>query len=177
MKNTFLSIVFVCFIVLSFFSGSSLAIMKGLSTEELTNASDTVIEGEVGNTEAQWSKDGQTIFTSADVVIHTIIKGKSSKTKVRVEYEGGEVGEIGLKVSDQPALIQGEKVILFLKAEKSKQDGDAYSIVGKSQGKYAIDADGIARKGGFSIADGQEDIDNNIPADALIRKIKEIKRE
>jgi hypothetical protein len=177
MKNTFLAVVFLCFIVLSLFPSSSLAIMKGLSTEELTNASDMVIEGEVENTEAQWSKDGKTIFTGADIIIHGIIRGKPSETRVRVEYEGGEVGEIGLKVSDQPALRQGEKVILFLKAEKSKRNGDAYTIVGKGQGKYIIDTDGIARKSGFSVAVGQENVDNGISADTLIKQIKEIKRK
>jgi hypothetical protein len=93
-----------------------------------------------------------------------------------VEYEGGEIGDIGLRVSDQSPLIKGEKVILFLRSGKSKKEGAAYNIVGKGQGKYVIDADGIARKGGFSIAGGKEDIDNNIPVDKLIEKINKIKQ-
>ena len=176
MKKISIAIMFLCFIMLSFLSASSFAIMKGLSTEELTNTSDIVIEGEVENTEAMWSKDGSTIFTRTDIVIQTIIRGVPSQTKIKVEYEGGEVGEIGLKVSDQPLLLKGEKVILFLKSEKSKKDGDAYTIVGKGQGKYLIDANGIARKRGFSVAFGQENIDNNIPEDELIKKIEKIKQ-
>ena len=176
MKKISLAIMFLYFIMLGFFSTSSFAIMKGLSTEELTNTSDIVIEGEVENTEAMWSKDGSTIFTRTDIVIYTIIRGVPSQKKIKVEYEGGEVGEIGLKVSDQPLLLKGEKVILFLKSEKSKKDGDAYTIVGKGQGKYLIDANGIASKSGFSVAVGQENIDNNIPADELIKKIKKIKQ-
>ena len=176
MKKISIAIMFLCFIMLSFLSASSFAIMKGLSTEELTNTSDIVIEGEVENTEAMWSKDGSTIFTRTDIVIYTIIRGVPSQKKIKVEYEGGEVGEIGLKVSDQPLLLKGEKVILFLKSEKSKKDGDAYTIVGKGQGKYLIDANGIARKSGFSVAVGQENIDNNIPADELIKKIEKIKQ-
>jgi len=177
MKTILSSFNILCFTIFFFLSSPSVAIMKGLSTEELTNASDVVIEGEVGHTEAQWSKDSSTIFTSSEIVIHSFIRGKPVQTPVRVEYEGGEVGDIGLKVSDQPTLIQGEKVILFLKSEKSKRDGNAYSIVGKGQGKYVIDADGIARKSGFSLADGGENIDNNIPAETLREKIKKIKGE
>jgi len=175
-KNSF-AIKFLCLIVLCFLSSSSSAIMKGLSTEELTKASDIVIVGEVENTEAQWSKDGKTIFTSAYILINTVIKGMTSQARIIVEYEGGEIGDIGLKVSDQSPLLKGEKVILFLRSGKSKKDGGgAYNIVGKGQGKYLIDADGIARKSGFSIAGGKEDIDNNIPVDKLIEKINKIEQ-
>ena len=91
-----------------------------------------------------------------------------------MEYEGGEVGEIGLKVSDQPSFTGGEEVILFLKSGKSKRDGDIYNVVGRGQGKYVVGEDGIARKKGFSIAYGEDNIDNDIPAKDLIEKIKGI---
>jgi len=175
MKNIFFTIRFLCFIVLCFLSSSSYAIMKGLSTEELTKASDMVIVGKVENVEAQWSKDGKIIFTSAYIVIDNVIKGPA-QANITVEYEGGEIGDIGLKVSDESPLLKGEKVILFLKSGKSKKDGVAYNIVGKSQGKYVIDAYGIATKSGFSIVDKEENIDNNLPVDELIEKIREVKQ-
>ena len=169
-----------CIYLIAFFftSSSALAIMEGFSTEELTAASDLVIEGQVEKTEAQWSKDGKSIFTSASVIIHSFIKGGPAQKKIKVEYAGGEIGDIGMKVSDQdPSLLtQGEKVLLFLKAAKSKKDGDAYTIIGKGQGKYRIDENGIARKGGFTIAGSKEMIDNNIPVDQLIKKIKKAKK-
>lgn len=171
MKNIFFTIRFLCFIVLCFLSSSSFAIMKGLSTEELTKASDLVIVGKVEDIEAQWSKDGRTIFTSAYIVIDNVIKG-TAQANIMIEYEGGEIGDIGLKVSDESALLKGEKVILFLKSGKSKKDGVAYNIVGKGQGKYVIDVYGIARKRGFSIVGREENIDNNIPVDELIEKIR-----
>jgi hypothetical protein len=146
--------------------------MKGFSTEELTKASDLVIVGEVENVEAQWSKDEKTIFTSVYIVINNIIKGAKKQAIITVEYEGGEMGDIGLQVSDQSSLIKGEKVILFLKSGKSKKDGFIYNIVGKNQGKYLIGEDGVARKGGFSIIGNKDNIDNNIPVDELIEKIK-----
>ena len=148
--------------------------MKELSTEELTKASDTVILGEVESVEAQWSNDGKTIFTSAYVAVNKAIKGKLFPANIIVEHEGGEVGDIGLKISDQPTLMKGEKVILFLRSGKSKKDGVVHNIVGESQGKYVIDANGIARKGGFSITGSKAKIDNNIPADELIEKIMRV---
>ena len=89
-----------------------------------------------------------------------------------MEYGGGEIGNIGMKVSDQSAvpLRKGERVLLFLKSGKSKKDGQAYNIVGKGQGKYSIDAKGIARKSGVAIMGSKENIDNNLLLDELIEK-------
>jgi hypothetical protein len=146
--------------------------MYHMSTEDLTRESDAVIEGEVIDVRAYWSKDGKTIFTKATIKKSRAIKGRAVQKKVIVEYEGGEIGDIGLQVSDVAPLKKGEKVILFLKTGKSKKDGSAFNLVGKGQGKYTIGNDGIARKGGFSVIGGEELIDNNIPVDVLIEKIK-----
>lgn len=161
-----------------FLSSQASAIMVGLSTEELTKASEVVLRGEVEEVEPHWSENKKTIFTSASIVISEVIKGKLEQKKIMVEYEGGEIGDIGVRVSDVSPLKKGEKVILFLKSGKSKKgerNGSVHNIVGRSQGKYTIGADGIARKSGFSIIKGQEVIDNDISADALIDKIKGVK--
>jgi hypothetical protein len=175
MKTSF-AFTFFFFIVFSFLTSSSYAIMKELSTEELTKASDTVIVGEVESVEAQWSNDGESIFTSASVTVDKTMKGMHVPANIIVEYEGGEVGDVGLKISDQPTLMKGERVILFLKPGKSKKDGVVHNIVGESQGKYVIDANGIARKSGFSIAGSNAKIDNNIPVDKLIEKIMRVEQ-
>lgn len=162
-------------LMLCFLPSQSLAIMKGLSTEELTKASEIVVIGDVEDVEAHWSKDGSTIFTSASIVIGDTVKGKIYQERVTVEYEGGEIGDIGLKVSDVAPMGKGEKVLLFLKSGMSKGDGTVYNIVGQAQGKYTIDDKEIARKDGFSIVSGQDIIDNNIPVEELIKKIREVK--
>ena len=156
-------------------SSPSLAVMKGLSTDELAKASETVVIGEVEDAEAQWSSDGKTIFTSATISINEVVTGKTLPGKIVVEYEGGELGDIGLKVSDMATLDKGDKVLLFLKTARSKKFGSAYNMIGKAQGKYKIGEDGIARKGGFSIADGGNEIDNDLPVDVLAEKIRRIK--
>lgn len=156
-------------------ASKSSAVMKGMSTEELTRASKVVLTGYAEDVRAQWSKDGKTIFTSATITNIHVIKGEIAQKRITVEYEGGEVGDIGHKVSDAALIRKGEKVILFLKDGKSRKDGTVFNIVGKAQGKYTIDNDGIASKGGFSITGGEENIDNNIPADVLVNKIKRIK--
>ncbi len=168
-----LGIIFI--ITVFFLSSQSSAMMKRLSTEELTRGSEIIIRGEVGDVKAQWSRDGKTIFTSASIIISAVIKGKIAQNNIIVEYMGGEIGDIGFKVSDVSPLRSGEKIILFLKSGKSKKDGIVYNIVGKAQGKYIIGEDGIARKNGFSIAGGEDITDNNIPVDVLIDKIRKVK--
>lgn len=175
MNRAYTAIQFISFIIICLLSSQASAIMEGLSTADLTKASDVVIEGEVIDVKADWSNDGKTIFTKAIISESMILKGRITQIEIIVEYDGGEIGDIGLNVSDVTPLIKGEKVILFLKAGKSKKDGSVFNIVGKGQGKYTIGSDHIARKGGFSIISGEELIDDNIPVDVLVDKIRRAK--
>lgn len=175
-KNSF-AIAFLCLMVMCFLSSQASALMIGLSTKELTKTSEIVIVGKVVKIKSYWSEDGGAIFTKAFIRVQNVIKGKVEQKKIVVEYEGGEVGEVGLAVSDMPILEKGEKVILFLESKKAKNNiaiKNVYEIVGNAQGKYVVCKDGIARRGGFC-AVSEEDIidDNNVPVEELINKIKE----
>ncbi len=150
----------------------SMAIMRAMSTEDLTIESDIVVRGEVKDVKAHWSRDGKSIISRALIMKQNMIKGISGRRTLIVEYEGGEIGDIGLRVSDISPLSEGEQVILFLRVGKSNKNGEAFHIVGKGQGKYVIDNEGIARKRGYSVMEGDNIIDNNIPVEELIDKIK-----
>ncbi len=173
-KNCFV-IQFIFLVTTFSLSSHSSAVMVGMSTEELTRASEVVIKGEAESVIARWSEERQIIFTTATIINIDVIKGKIVPHKIIVEYEGGEVGYLGHGVSDMAQISKGEKLILFLETGKSRQDGNVFNIVGKAQGKYTIDNNGIARKGGFSVISGEEIIDNNIPVDILINKIRNVK--
>ena len=177
MKKNIFVIVCLWLISTSFLSSSVLAIMIGLSLEDLTRTSECVIKGEVKNVESYWSKDNKTIFTSASIDIEEIIKGKLLYKKIIVEYEGGEVNDIGLKVSDIAPLKRGEKIILFLENVKSmKNEGkDVFNIVGNAQGKYVIGDDGIARRSGFSTIKEKNDKNSNILVNDLINRVRRTK--
>ena len=155
----------------------SLATMIGLSTELLTKQSGLVITGEVQETKVQWADNKEAIVTLATIAIQEVIKGRSAAKKVRVKYEGGEVDGMGMRVSDAAELTGGETVLLFLNQGHQNSDGAEYEIVGKAQGKYTIGNDNIARKKGFSVLDGREVIDNDIPVRTLIEKIKKYENE
>jgi len=149
--------------------------MVGLSTEDLTRGSDLVVEGTVEETASLWSLDGETIVTRVTVLVRAVIRGGPGLARVVVEHEGGEVGRVGLAVSDVARMTKGERVILFLRQGESAAGGTLFRTVGKGQGKYTIGNDGIARKKGFSVGKGGEAVDAEIPVDVLIEKIKSVK--
>ena len=164
------SIFFVC---LSAVWSESL--MVGLSTEELTRNADIVVVGEVRDLYSYWSEDGKRILTRAKVTVNEYAKGKYH-AEVDVEYEGGEVGGIGYRVSDVAPLTTGESVLLFLKVKQIERNFNVFSIVGNAQGKYGV-KDGIASKTGFTVVKGTENvIDNNIPVEYLLNKIRTIQK-
>jgi hypothetical protein len=168
-------VVLIFALALSFFVSEPAALMVGMTTDELTTESELILDGVVEDRKSQWSRDGETIITRVTVRYTELIKGKTKDRKVVVEYDGGTVGDTVLKVSDMADFRVGERVILFLKHGKSKKEGDVYSVIGKSQGKYTIDSEGIARKKGFSFIRGTGFIDNDLPADELKEKIRKVK--
>ena len=173
-RFVFIKTLFIAAIIL--FSQSVLAIMIGLSTEQLTKASQTIIIGQVMDVKSQWNETGDEIITRADVAVKEIIRGGFNHERhLIVEYEGGEIGDIGLRVSDSPTLIKGENVVLFLKLLKETKNGLLCKIVGRAQGKYSIDQDGIARKTGFNVLKGKEAIENDIPVNELVSRIRAVK--
>ncbi len=187
-----LRVTFILFTVF-IFSYDAFAIMRALSTEELTMNSEVVITGEVEEKVSFWSEDRKKIFTRVTVKIEERIRGESPEERVEVEHEGGEIGGIGLRVSDVPSFSKGERVLLFLKGMAKKRlllssgkealqtDStletvkEVFSIVGLAQGKYTIHPTGMAEKGGFAILGQNHVIDHFISLDILIEKIKSIK--
>jgi len=169
----------IFFILIATFSltQQSAAIMVSLSTENLTSESALIILGDVKQVKSEWSEDKKSIFTFATVAVQKTIKGKAANKTLKIMYEGGEIDGIGMKVSDVAIPNVGENVLLFLKPAKTRKFETTYKNVGKAQGQYKIDKDGIARKSGYSLEGSAKDIDNNMPIEVLIEKIKRIGNE
>jgi len=154
--------------------------MVGLDTQRLTRDSDIIIVGEVECVEPYWSDDGKSIYTVVDVLVNDIIAGTSHELSIQVEHLGGMVDDIGMGVSDEPAFREGEEVLLFLRAAQGKTRRKhapaVYNVTGAAQGKYTIDTEGVAHKGGFSVLRRDKDIveqDMHIDLYDLIEKIKQ----
>ncbi len=181
MKKYIINMLFLFFLVAS--SSLALGMMIGLSTEELTISSDLIVIGSIQGVESMWSEDGKIIISRAKIIVDSVIRGRSDKRILTVEYLGGEVGDIGLQVSDVKPLKQGENLLLFLEIGKRQRlssmplpnEDTYYSIVGNAQGRYTITPQGIAKKDGFSVVKGSESIDSEIPLEALVDKIRRVK--
>lgn len=163
---------FIALIYLAFLSSSASALMLGLSTEKLTRDAELIVTGNVEDTASQWTPGKKSISTTAVITVQEVLKGKTVPKKIQVTYPGGEVGDIGMMVSDEAPLHKGERVLLFLSQENQLSGGSAYRISGRAQGKYLIGDDLIARKRGFSVTAGDEDLDTTIPLETLKEKIR-----
>jgi hypothetical protein len=171
------TLIFFILIVTFSLTQQSAAIMLPLSTENLTGESELIISGDVKQVKSEWGEDKKSIFTFATVTVRETIKGKASDKTLKIMYEGGEIDGIGMKVSDVAIPEVGKNVLLFLKPAKTRQLETIYKNVGKAQGQYKIDKDGIARKSGYNLEGSAKDIDNNMPLEVLIEKIKRIGNE
>lgn len=161
----------VCFFTVCFWT-PAFGSMVGLSTEKLTRDSELIVTGYVEDIVSQWTPDNKSITTTAVVSVQQFMKGKRAEKKLLVTYMGGQVGDIVMRVSDEAPLHKGERVLLFLSPEKHFSGGAACRIVGRAQGTYTIGDDLIARKRGFSVEADAEHMDNTLPVETLIEKIR-----
>ena len=171
----------------------SWALMKALSTEDLVKRSEYIIQGVVTHVESKWSSDGKTIVTLTQIEPSDFLKGSLSQKTIIVETPGGEVGDIGLRVSDSATFVEGEEVVLFLKSakssdssvradeaeaiEKSGVEPFVSQIVGGAQGKYIIDSAGMAVKGNFSVIEDNKNVEYKLPLEELLNKIRKFQNE
>ena len=142
MNKNIIAIAFL-FLALTFFLPvSSFALMIEKSAEELAQDAKMIIQGEIRSVRS-YKGINDVIYTRASVLVSDVIKGKNIKKNITVEYEGGEVGDIGMRVEDEPTLEKGEQVLLFL--TNSFWRKNVYYIVGGVLGKYAICTDDTVR--------------------------------
>ena len=133
--------------------GSAVALMEALTISTLVKASTSIIRGEVVDTQAMWSESGDAIVTRATIRVQNDFKRQVSEELVTVEYLGGEVGEIGMMVSDSPQMFAGEEVIIFLEPSEGFPDQQRFHVVGSAQGKFTLEEDGMVRTMGFTLVE------------------------
>lgn len=148
------------------------SVMLGLSTEQLTRDASIVARGQIVDKVSKWTADRQSIVTVVTIRLAEVYKGKPAKNTLSVEYEGGQVGDTGLLVSNIRIPSVGEDVIVFLKAKKMERLTTIYNQVGNAQGQYLIDENNTARKGNMLLLDDEDRVDYDIPLEKLVEKIK-----
>ena len=151
--------------------GSAVALIEALSISTLVKASTSIIRGEVIDTEAMWSESGDAIVTRATIRVQSDFKRQVSEELVTVEYLGGEVGEIGMMVSDSPQMFTGEEVIIFLEPSEASTDQQRFHVVGSAQGKFSLEEDGMVRTMGFTLVEQEGLMYRELSETDLIQQI------
>jgi hypothetical protein len=86
---------------------------------ERARGAERVVVGRVASVESAWRVNefgDRLIVSTLRVTVNETLKGPSQPT-VDVEVEGGTIGGVTLRVSDQEALIPGERAVFYLKRD------------------------------------------------------------
>jgi hypothetical protein len=105
-----------------------------MSLEEVVDASESIVQGTVVRTWADWDQDHKYIWTHYEIQVVDRLKGAAAATVV-VSEPGGVVGETALQVAGTPQYEVGEQVVLF--AEKTPLG--YLRTCGWGQGKFRVE--------------------------------------
>ena len=155
--------VLIFLLLTGFLAPQASALMVRKSIEELTSQADSILIGKVKKIESQWNEEKTLIYTYVTISVkqHTkTLSGVGEVQEIIVKVPGGEVGNIGLKVSDTPQFREGEEVFLFLRREKLP----LFSVTGLFQGKYTIEENRVKNR----------ILGLEVPLDSFISQIKGI---
>ena len=100
---------------------------------ELAQTADAIVHGTVRRVDSRWSGDGRRIVTDVEIQVTEALKGQAGST-VLVTQPGGQVGDIGQRVSGLAAFTPGEEVVVFLE----RRGKTAFRVSGMAQGKYQV---------------------------------------
>lgn len=89
------------------------------SLPELLDLSQTVVAGEVLDTQSSWTPDRRQIFTTVTLRTDRRFKGGDASL-VRFRVPGGTVGDTRLLVTHSPQFSVGERALVFLAGESGR---------------------------------------------------------
>ena len=118
--------------------------------EEMARDSAAIVRAKVVQQQSAWDEAHRRIHTYAELEVLESIHGRPAGATLVVRTLGGEVGDIGMRVSGTASFRVGEEVLVFLRADPV--DAERFQVVGMSQGKYTIDRSGEAPVAVASVA-------------------------
>jgi len=115
--------------------GSHLLAAECADREYISGKADYIIEGTVEKVESKWNHDRTFIFTYTDLAIENYVKGVPfPEDELQIVTPGGEVGDVGIAVEDQPIFHEGKRVRIYLQGT-----GREFSIVCSEMGIEEIE--------------------------------------
>ncbi len=127
----------VCLVLTLFASTGHATLIRILSFDDLTLASDLVIDGTVLKSEPHWTPDHQGVYTDIDVLVADPVVGQATVGRVlTIRQAGGELDGMAFTFVGMPVFKPGERVLLFLQEIQGLR-----IVVGLKQGKLPITRD------------------------------------
>lgn len=111
------------------------AVILALDFQELTSRADVIVVGEVTRIDIH-RDDFDRIVTDATISVTERWKGSVVVGKTLTARSlGGTMGDVGLRVSGEPAFIQGDRLLFF---GRLSPNGPYFRAVGMSQGVFPV---------------------------------------
>ncbi|MCK5328886.1 MAG: hypothetical protein KAR36_09795, partial [Candidatus Latescibacteria bacterium] len=130
-------------------TGIGHAIMEELSLEELTQGAGAIVVGTVEDAEVDsvgTSDGGTMIYTFVHLSIHEVLKGRLEDRHVVVRVAGGKIGDLEIRVEDQPKFEKGQRVLVFLRqVESPLSSRRLFEVYGLFQGVREPSDENISR--------------------------------
>ncbi|MFC2164891.1 hypothetical protein ACFLT2_07845 [Acidobacteriota bacterium] len=164
------------------------ALMIKIPLKQLVIESEAIVLGKVQSVRCEWSLDKRLILSIVRVRVQDTMRGDLMVPDIILEVPGGTMGDLSLKVTNMPTFHENEEIVIFLRSIKNLADTKhsftvaqnyfpAYEVYGKAQGKYSIDAEGMAIKSGYETVNEDKDPENFLPIESLKTQIHLILRE
>jgi hypothetical protein len=129
-------IVIITFLLFSISISAANCEMIYIDIETMWNESDLAVLGKVtsiNNTQ----KGG--FYRIVEIKVESYYIKKLDAPIVRIRIEGGEFGDWGVWVEDQPEFRVGEHVFVFLRVPEEITGDYEYEVFGMYQGKWTVD--------------------------------------
>jgi hypothetical protein len=122
--------------------GHALALSLRLTLDELTVGADLIVRGRVTQVTSAWDPSGRRIETANTLEILSTIKGEPAGPSLPVQTQGGRVGDLTMRVSDEPVLAAGEEVFVFLRRGADQ----GWHVYGGDQGVFHVEGDTVVNR-------------------------------
>ncbi len=116
--------------------------MEHIETETLWNECDLAVVGTVlsiNNTQ----KGG--FYRIVEIEVETYYIKELDEPTVKIRIEGGEFGDMGIWVEDQPEFSVGEHVFVFLSIPEEITGDYGFTVFGLFQGKWTVEGSTVIR--------------------------------
>lgn len=131
-------------------------LMIEIPYEQLWEKSDTVVLGTVTGITHHGTSTGN-IYRIVKISVESFYKNPLDAETLFIRVEGGELGDRGMWVEDQPEFQMGEEIIVFLQlSDLTYLEEPIYRVYGGFQGKFHVVGD--AAYGVYTLKISEEDL-------------------